>query len=78
VGYKFPDTINKPESIEKRYVGKLSKKALNLMSGMLIMDPEDRYTAADCLGDPFFDSVREPEVEKLLANYKVSNAQHTS
>jgi cyclin-dependent kinase-like len=66
VGYKFPDSINKPETLEKRYVGKLAKKALTLMSGMLIMDPEERYTAADCLADPYFDSIREPDVDKLL------------
>lgn len=30
VGTKFPE-INKPETIERRYLGKLSKKALNIM-----------------------------------------------
>lgn len=80
MGYKFPEQINKPETLEKRYVGKLSKKALSLMGGMLIMEPEDRFTAADCLADPYFDNIREPEVDKLLQNYKLSNAnaQHTS
>ncbi len=66
IGYKFPEAINKPETLEKRYVGKLSKKALKLMGGMLVMDPEQRYTAADCLADPYFDNIREPEVDKLL------------
>jgi serine/threonine protein kinase len=36
------------------------------MSGMLAMDPKDRYTALDCLSDPFFDGLREPEIEKLV------------
>lgn len=50
------------------------------MSGMLIMEPEERYTAADCLADPYFDSIREPEVDKLLHTYKLSygGQQHTS
>lgn len=34
VGFKFPE-LNKPETLEKRYVGKMSAKALSLMNGML-------------------------------------------
>ena len=40
---KFPD-ISKPETLEKRYMSSLSKKALNLMSGLLKMNPADRLT----------------------------------
>ena len=39
IGYKFP-SVHNPDTIEKRYAGKLSQKALTLMSGMLKMDPE--------------------------------------
>ena len=35
---KFPE-INKPETIERRYLGKLSKKALTFMKSLLKMDP---------------------------------------
>mmetsp|Transcript_48967 Transcript_48967/g.36045 ORF Transcript_48967/g.36045 Transcript_48967/m.36045 type:complete len:82 (-) Transcript_48967:1330-1575(-) len=66
IGYKFPESVYKPETLEKRYVGKLSKKALNLMAGMLQMDPEDRLTAAECLADTYFDNIREPEVDVIL------------
>ena len=66
IGYKFPESINKPETLEKRYIGKLSKKALNLMKGMLEMDPNERYNALECLADPYFDGLREPEVEKMI------------
>ncbi len=66
IGYKFPESINKPETLEKRYIGKLSKKALNLMKGMLEMDPNERYNALECLADPYFDGLREPEVEKII------------
>jgi cyclin-dependent kinase-like len=38
IGYKFPD-VTKPETIDRKYVGKLSKVALNLMEGLLKMDP---------------------------------------
>jgi hypothetical protein len=44
------------------------------MSGMLIMEPEERYTALDCLADPFFDNIRDAEVERLLSSYKVNSA----
>jgi cyclin-dependent kinase-like len=56
----------KPETLEKRYVGKLSKKALNLMNGMLMMDPEERYTAMDCIADPYFDNIRDPDIEESV------------
>ena len=43
VGLKFPE-INKPETLEKRYMTSLSKKALQLMIGLLKMDPAERLT----------------------------------
>lgn len=73
IGYKFPESIAKPETLEKRYIGKLSKKALNLMKGMLEMDPEERYTALECLADPYFDGLREPEVERLIKGVQVAH-----
>ena len=30
------------------------------------MDPEDRFTALDCLADPYFDGLREPDIEKMV------------
>lgn len=39
VGLKFPADITKPETLEKKYTGKLSRKALSLMCGLLKMDP---------------------------------------
>jgi len=43
VGLKFPE-ISKPETIERRYLGKLSKKALNFLKLLLKMDPAERPT----------------------------------
>ncbi len=43
LGCKFPD-IGRPETIEKRYIGKLSKKGAALMKGLLQMDPSQRLT----------------------------------
>jgi len=38
---KFPE-INKPETLERRYLGKIQKKALNFLKGLLKMDPKER------------------------------------
>ena len=37
--------ISKPETLEKRFLGKLSKKALSFIKSLLKMDPEERVTA---------------------------------
>ena len=42
-GLKFPE-IKKPETLGKKYMTSLSKKALSLMTGLLIMDPVKRMT----------------------------------
>jgi cyclin-dependent kinase-like len=38
---RFPE-IPKPETIERRYLGKLSKKGLSFMKSLLKMDPSER------------------------------------
>jgi len=53
VGMKFPDL--KAETLEKRYLGKLSRKALSFMKACLKMDPSQRITAAEALSHPYFE-----------------------
>ena len=65
VGFKFPE-LSKPETIEKKYVGKMSSKALNLMAGMLSMVEDERLTAIECLAHPYFDGMRSDEIELLI------------
>jgi hypothetical protein len=50
------------------------------MKGMLEMDPDERYTALECLGDPYFDGLREPEIEKMVRglNNNAMNQSSTS
>ena len=60
VGLRFPET-GKPETLEKKYVGKMSTKALDLMKGMLTMEPTQRFTALECLEHPYFDDIRDEE-----------------
>lgn len=65
LGLKFPD-MSRPETLEKRYVGKLTKKALSFMKSLLVMDPAKRPTANETLANPFFDGLRE-EYEASVA-----------
>lgn len=41
---RFPE-ITSLDSIEKRYLGKLTPKALSFLKSLLRMDPADRLTA---------------------------------
>lgn len=54
LGTKFPE-IMKPETIERRYIGKLSKKALSFMKSLLKMDPNERLTCTEALKHSYFD-----------------------
>ncbi|CAM9134882.1 unnamed protein product, partial [Ectocarpus fasciculatus] len=56
-GLKFPD-MSKPETLQKKYVGKLGKSALNFMQSVLRMNPAERPTSEAALAHPFFDEVR--------------------
>jgi cyclin-dependent kinase-like len=60
IGLKFPD-VSKPETLEKKYTGKLSTKALSLMIGLLKMDPSQRLNGEQALMHEYFDDVREPD-----------------
>lgn len=56
-GLKFPD-MSKPETLQKKYVGKLGKSALNFLQSVLRMNPAERPTTATALTHTFFDDVR--------------------
>lgn len=65
---KFPE-LKTSETLEKHYVGKMSKNAISLMSGILKMDPKERFTALDALAHSYFDTVRDEEVEDLIKEH---------
>ena len=69
IGLKFPELKN-PETLEKHYIGKMSKSAISLMNGMLKMDPKERSTALDALAHQYFDSIRDDEVTELVSSNK--------
>lgn len=65
VGLKFPD-ISKPETLKRRYLGKMDDVALEVLQGLLRLDPGQRVSAAECLAYPWFDDIREESVELLI------------
>ena len=68
VGMRFPE-IARPETIERRYLGKMSKKAVSLMKGLLHLSPESRFTAMEALQHSFFDDIRcQSDLDEAMAN----------
>lgn len=64
VGLKFPE-MTRAETLEKRYLGKLTREAINFMKALLKMDPSQRMTAAEALLHPYFGPLREDPVEPV-------------
>jgi len=60
IGIKFPD-LGKPETLERRYLGKITKKALSFMKALLKFEPEERLSAKEALNHPYFDGIRETD-----------------
>lgn len=78
LGLKFPD-VSKPETLDKRYVGKMSKKALSLMNGLLNMNPADRLYGIKALMHPYFDDLRfkDNEFYKITEGENLDNLKPT-
>lgn len=58
-GLKFPD-MSKPETLQKKYVGVLSKRAMSFMNVLLGMDPADRPSAEMSLNHVYFQGLQNP------------------
>jgi serine/threonine protein kinase len=57
---RFPE-IHTLDTLEKKYIGKLSPKALNFLKQLLRMNPAERISAAEALMHPYFDGLREDD-----------------
>ena len=47
-------------------MGKMTEEAIQCLRGMLELDHEKRLTAVEALAEPWFDNIREVEVEQLI------------
>lgn len=61
-GLKFPD-MNRPETLQKKYVGKLSKRAFSIMKGLLSMEPRERPSSEQCLQHNYFENLDKSKFE---------------
>jgi hypothetical protein len=52
--------MSRPETLQKKYVGKISRRALSFMKTLLNMDPADRPTSHMCLLSPYFEGLSSP------------------
>lgn len=71
MGYKFPD-VTKPQTLEKNYLGRMSKLALSLMEGMLRMEPRERLSAKEAMWHAYFDGCRSNEEERECREFRNS------
>jgi cyclin-dependent kinase-like len=58
--------VNKPQTIERRYMGKASKIAISFMKSLLTLDPKFRLKGDDVLNHPYFDDIREKR-QKIIS-----------
>jgi len=67
LGMKIPE-VGKPETLQRRYQGKSTPKALSFMERCLEMDPSSRTMIEACLGHPYFELIRNgPEKDRSSA-----------
>lgn len=53
--------VSKPETLERRYYGKLPKLAINFMKGLLQLDPKMRLNSNTVFQHPYFEKLIEKE-----------------
>jgi len=56
----------------------MSKKAIALMTRMLDLNPKERISALEALADPFFDGIRDQEIEELVSKFKQEKADRAN
>lgn len=61
-GFKI-ETVRKPEMLERRYYGKLSRSAISFMKELLKLDPAERLSGMDVILHSWFDDIRKDDPE---------------
>ena len=73
--------ITKPETLEKRYLGKFSKKAISFMKGLLALDPKKRLNGNTVFKHSYFEKLvladlqKEAEQKIQIRNVKNNNRE---
>ena len=71
-GLKFPD-MSKPETLQKKYMGKLSKRALSFLNTLLSMDPSDRPSSSQCQQNAYFEGLEAIDSRPAPSQYMPGN-----
>ena len=73
LGLKFPE-LTRFDSLEKRYLGKISKIGIHFLKNLLTMDPFQRITASEALHHEYFQDITENSRPKTSGiSYKMIN-----
>ena len=66
---KFPE-IPKTETLERRYIGKISKKGLQFLKSLLKMEPGERLTTTDALKHNYFEGLYSDDILGSILSLK--------
>jgi cyclin-dependent kinase-like len=67
--------VNRPETLERRYLGKLSKHAISFMKGLLHPDPKQRLNGDTVFTHPYFENYKDPFPPANIGNQGVNTSQ---
>jgi cyclin-dependent kinase-like len=70
--------VHKPETLERRYLGKLTKQAILFMKGLLHPDPAQRLSGEAVFSHPYFESFQEPLPANTNINTNLSQTNLNS
>ena len=71
--------VNRPESLERRYMGKLGPSAIDFLKGLLQLDPNKRINDETVFKHKYFTCfMKEPENQYILDLYEKRNNTHNN
>ena len=59
--------VDRPETLERRYIGKLPKIAINFMKGLLELDPNKRLNGKTVFSHPYFENYMDNKKEVKIS-----------
>ena len=77
LGLKFPD-MSRPETLEKKYLGKCSKRSMNFLKSVMKMNPPERITSNKALMHNYFEDLVDKDDDKRLVDIAAQMAQEAS